>query len=345
MSILYKNFYKDTFPAIINLISFDLDYTLIKTKSGNVFPKDNSDWLILYPEVKPKLKELSTNKHNIIVIFSNQKGVKDETDFMIKINNIHKLLEIDFIFIAALEDDIFRKPRNGMFRYLKKELNVKINKKNSFYVGDMAGRENDKYDTDFKFAHNIGVQFYTPEEFFLGRMKEPYTLKGYLLNSNHKSNKHIKIDLLNNKYMVIISGYPGSGKTYLAEELKKKYNFDIISKDIYGIKFNKKLIEQLEINKSVIVEGLYYNNTSRNELKKLASQYNYTTIYIHMTTSYELSYHMNLFRKLYEDKSYVPEIVYMKYRKNFEHPSDSDWGQLVEYHPIVPDKINKYYLF
>ena len=102
--------------------------------------------------------------------------------------------------------------------------------------------------------------------------------------------------------MVIISGYPGSGKTYLAEELKKKYNFDIISKDIYGIKFNKKLIEQLEINKSVIVEGLYYNNTSRNELKKLASQYNYTTIYIRMTTSYELSYHMNLFRKLYEDK-------------------------------------------
>lgn len=344
MSILYTNFYKTNFPDVINLIGFDLDYTLIKTKSGNVFPKDNNDWLLLYPEVKPKLIELAKNKHNIIVIFSNQKGVKNETEFMIKINNIHKLLETDFIFIAALEDDIFRKPRNGMYRYLKQELKVKINKKNSYYVGDMAGRVNDKTDTDFKFAHNIGLPFYTPEEFFLGRMKEPYKLKGYLLNSN-MTNTSISINSNIKKRMIIISGYPGSGKTYLAEELKSKYNFDIISKDLYGTKFNKKIIEQLEENKSIIVEGLYSSNSSRNMLKELAKKYGYSTLYICIATSYELSYHMNLFRKLYEDKSYVPEIVYMKYRKEFEPIIESDWDQFINYHPNVPDKINKYYLF
>ena len=41
-----------------------------------------------------------------------------------------------------------------------------INKKKSFYVGDMAGRKKDKSDSDFKFALNIKFKFYTPEEYF-----------------------------------------------------------------------------------------------------------------------------------------------------------------------------------
>ena len=39
---------------------------------------------------------------------------------------------------------------------------MQINKKDSFYVGDMAGRENDKFDTDLKSALNLKVNFMTP---------------------------------------------------------------------------------------------------------------------------------------------------------------------------------------
>jgi len=36
----------------------------------------------------------------------------------------------------------------------------------SFYVGDFAGREGDKAASDKEFAENLGIKFYTPEEFF-----------------------------------------------------------------------------------------------------------------------------------------------------------------------------------
>jgi bifunctional polynucleotide phosphatase/kinase len=171
-TLIIRNFYNNLdLTKKYKMAGFDLDYTLIKTKSGNIFPKDKNDWLLLNDQIKPKLLELAKNPEYIIVIFSNQKGLGKKSkltidDFIEKINNIKKLLNINFIFLAALEDDKYRKPEIGMFKYLKSELGIKINKKDSFYVGDMAGRENDKFDTDLKFALNIKVNFMTPEEYF-----------------------------------------------------------------------------------------------------------------------------------------------------------------------------------
>lgn len=61
-------------------------------------------------------------------------------------------------------------------------------KSQSFYVGDAAGREanwkpNGKKDhstADRKFAANIGITFYTPEEFFLKEAKAPYNLGPFI---------------------------------------------------------------------------------------------------------------------------------------------------------------------
>ena len=51
---------------------------------------------------------------------------------------------------------------------------VKIEKKESFYCGDAAGRKkskarlrNDFSSSDYLFAYNIGIKFYTPETLFL----------------------------------------------------------------------------------------------------------------------------------------------------------------------------------
>ncbi len=65
-----------------------------------------------------------------------------------------------------------------MFDYLKNELGIKINKQDSFYVGDMTGRKNDKYDTDLKFALNLQIKFMTPEEYFLDNSSEEKKLSG-----------------------------------------------------------------------------------------------------------------------------------------------------------------------
>lgn len=68
-----------------------MDGTLIKTKSGLVFPKDCNDWQLLYPDVPGKLKQHHANGYKI-VIFTNQAGLSTGkfkiSDFKIKIEKI-----------------------------------------------------------------------------------------------------------------------------------------------------------------------------------------------------------------------------------------------------------------
>uniref|UniRef100_A0A1I7WCS4 mRNA guanylyltransferase n=1 Tax=Heterorhabditis bacteriophora TaxID=37862 RepID=A0A1I7WCS4_HETBA len=58
------------------IAGFDMDGTLIITKSGKVFPNDVSDWKIIYDRVIPRLHELYHHENYKIVIFTNQKGIK-----------------------------------------------------------------------------------------------------------------------------------------------------------------------------------------------------------------------------------------------------------------------------
>lgn len=51
-----------------------MDGTLIKTKSGRVFPKTIDDWQIAYSEVPGMLKSLHEDGYKI-VIFTNQGGI------------------------------------------------------------------------------------------------------------------------------------------------------------------------------------------------------------------------------------------------------------------------------
>jgi bifunctional polynucleotide phosphatase/kinase len=49
---------------------FDMDYTIIKTKSGKKFPQNKDDWELLYDNTKAKLTQLSQDGFTI-VIFTN----------------------------------------------------------------------------------------------------------------------------------------------------------------------------------------------------------------------------------------------------------------------------------
>ena len=354
-SLIYLNYYKSiTTNKKFYIAGFDLDWTIIKTKSGNIFPKNKNDWELLDPKVLIKLKTLSLDPNCLIVFISNQKGIGipnkkflSRKEFIGKINDIHKYIGLDFIFIASVDEDIYRKPRIGTIDYLIDKEKIDINFEKSYYVGDMAGRPNDKTDTDIKFAKNLGINFYTPDDFFLDdKSQNKFNLTGYLLDNNSTNTKiHIKPE--DNK-MIIISGYPGSGKSHLANKLTTEYegkSFKLFSRDLFENKFRKKLIASMEFGEPVIVEGLYPTNQARYELKTLSEKYQYNTVYIYVKTSYELAYHFNLYRTLYEGIKKVPEIVYMKYRKDFEYPKYSDWHEIIEYHPHVSSKINKYYLF
>lgn len=55
----------------VALVLYDLDGTLIRTKSGNTFPKDSEDWKWWDNSVKSHLREVAKDGRHIIVL-SNQ---------------------------------------------------------------------------------------------------------------------------------------------------------------------------------------------------------------------------------------------------------------------------------
>jgi bifunctional polynucleotide phosphatase/kinase len=74
-----------------------MDGTLIKTKSGLVFPKDCNDWQLLYPEVPNKLKQFHANGYKV-VIFTNQAGLGTGKvkikDFKLKIEKVVQKINV-----------------------------------------------------------------------------------------------------------------------------------------------------------------------------------------------------------------------------------------------------------
>ena len=332
---------------------FDLDWCIIKTKSGKKFPIDYNDWDFLYENIPAKLRELSKSK--IIMIISNQMGISEgkvnKENFVKKINNIQKKLNIPMIFCASIYDDNFRKPRTGFIDHIKK-LSIygenAIFKDDSFFVGDMAGRiktkkhKADRNDTDRKFALNLGINFYTPEQFFMNNDPREYELKGYQLNYTKNDNLLNLPKLNDSKIMILLTGYPGSGKSTLAKNIK---DYLLLSKDIYKNKMKKELINNLKIGKNVIIEGLLYNLEKREPYLKLAKEYNYKIIFINLLTDFDLSYHLNVYRSLNDNVKKVTKVVYYTYRKYYEEPIKKNYIKVINYHPNISSDVNKKYLY
>jgi len=166
------------------LACFDVDGTLIETKSGGTFPKHAYDWKFWCPRdtVQARLKEYHNAGYSIVFI-SNQRYAptsKPHLNFKSKMPLVGKaLVDIPFRVLAATAYDKYRKPSTGMYDLVEQlhlQHGITIDKSASFYVGDAAGRSvncpgkrdvsKDHADTDKGFAQNVGIEFYTPEEFF-----------------------------------------------------------------------------------------------------------------------------------------------------------------------------------
>ncbi|ODQ79627.1 hypothetical protein BABINDRAFT_162007 [Babjeviella inositovora NRRL Y-12698] len=183
------------------IASFDLDDTLVRTKSGGKFAVNGDDWQFINGKVVPKLHQLWADGY-VIVIFTNQGGVvadstlKSFIKLKARVGNVVDAIYGDaaksghlMVFgspkypkaktykgvkSAEAKHAEMRKPQVGMWTELVKAMRQEgdtgdtelIDMENSYFVGDAAGRKGDFSDSDLKFAKNAGLTFFTPEEFF-----------------------------------------------------------------------------------------------------------------------------------------------------------------------------------
>jgi DNA 3'-phosphatase len=100
------------------MIAFDLDGTIITTKSGKVWAVNDTDWKLWDPSVKTTLQQLH-HENCYLAIISNQKGVETKAvskeSIQKKIDLILNLIGVPMDVICAVSDDVFRKPCTGMW--------------------------------------------------------------------------------------------------------------------------------------------------------------------------------------------------------------------------------------
>jgi bifunctional polynucleotide phosphatase/kinase len=283
------------------MAGFDYDGTLVKPKSNSTFSKDENDWKWLRPNVPQILTEIY-KKGYAIVIFTNQSKTQA---FKIKqIYNVFSSLKLPVnIFIET--DKPFKKPNPNMYN-LYTDKRAKVNKAESFYVGDALGRPGDFADSDKQFAINSGIQYISPEQMF------PFTKIEASL-----------IPIPKYREIVLMMGYPGSGKSSYAEKAFKDHPYIIIHGDDYKSesalkKAFKSAIETIP-DKSIILDATHSNKKKRQIFIEIAQKADIPIRLIHLTTSIEESMHRNLQRE-----KPVPKIALYLYRKNFEEPEQSE---------------------
>ncbi|CDJ61545.1 polynucleotide kinase-3'-phosphatase, putative [Eimeria maxima] len=182
---------------------FDLDGTLITTRSGKKFPVDANDWKFLFEQqIRTQLRRLHDRGYSIFIL-SNQLGVSlghvSLAELTAKVDAVQRLLQVPLTACLCCADDIYRKPRPAAASFIFKDLLPLLQEQQQpelavftattkaatacpaasvlgcddyprvFFVGDAAGRPGDHSAADLKLALNVGMHFYTPEQFFGGK--------------------------------------------------------------------------------------------------------------------------------------------------------------------------------
>lgn len=306
-------------------ISFDLDYTLIKTKSGKKFPKDKHDWI--------GMDSIINNiKHDSIIIFTNQSGKITDSDLYDKLENIEEYIintnnNIKYVYyIASRKHDKYRKPNIGMVNYIKNYTKLIISP-DMLYIGDAAGRPNDFSCSDRAFANNCKFNFQTPEEFIGGAIESfkwtyippsPDTLR-----IDKDIIRDIMLKVSSKSYMIIFIGYPGSGKSTFYKLLLEDFS-EYINRDT--LKTKAKCIQKAKdcsTEYSIVIDNTNPTRDDRKEYIKIAKDKKMDTMAIWIQNDYNLSQYLAFHREIINsDKDcHIPSLVYNKYRKNFQEPT------------------------
>lgn len=350
------------YSKIKQIYIFDLDYTLIKTKSGKKFPQDKNDWVFLNSNIKKKLTSLT---NCLIGIISNQKGLKNDEqkkDWEYKLEQIGNELKIDFVF-ASIADDNYRKPLPGSYEYIREYYKsidwdkLKTNKK-IYYIGDAFGRKTDFSDTDIKYALNNGFKFKTPEIFFDINKEEgksgsiTYPTINYFTHpeQNQLFDELDKVINEHKKILIITIGLPASGKSFLRKELVKRYHQFHYSNndDIHNKVQSRMLIKKTSPDYDFIIDDNTNLDKSGRDIK-LNSFKDYYKIGIWFDYDLDVCFHLNYMRMYWFGGKLLPKVSYYTLRKKFNPDNlENEFDKFIRINKVfrefnLDDKIKYYF--
>eukprot|EP01105_Mastigella_eilhardi_P001023 TRINITY_DN1129_c0_g1_i1.p1 TRINITY_DN1129_c0_g1~~TRINITY_DN1129_c0_g1_i1.p1 ORF type:complete len:550 (+),score=127.44 TRINITY_DN1129_c0_g1_i1:268-1917(+) len=331
-------------PVSPTIYSFDMDDTLITTKSGKKFPESQHDWKWLYPTIPHMLAELY-QKGYTIAIFSNQAGINKghakEADITEKILEMCTDARVPIFSFVAAEENYFRKPSTDMWDLFLKccmkgrtpDLDVCL------FVGDAAGRpinwkpkaKKDFSCSDRMFAANIGLPFKTPEEFFLGETPAPFSFP-YDPRKLLEIQKQLPVTLdtqcplvSHSQEMIIAVGCPASGKSFFFAKKHQQHGYVIVNRD--SLKTQDRCLkmakEQLQCGKSVCIDNTNPGRATRAPYLTLAKKFDVPVRCFWFQTGEQLAKHLNVLReKLTRGAvSRIPRIAYNVFTSRFEEPT------------------------
>ncbi|CAF2410531.1 unnamed protein product [Rotaria sp. Silwood2] len=294
------------------IAAFDMDGTIILTKSGKVYPTDENDWRIGFDTCFKKLKQLCADNYKLVV-FTNQRGLMKSAstdNFRKKIQHIQQKLNVPLQVFVAIHSGRYRKPCTGSWSLLESKYNdsIKIDKSKSFYVGDAAGRpdkwrakaKKDHSCADRLFAANIGLQFYTPEEYFLGLNKASYEMPKFDPKSLRLIQSLLEpatATLVSNKTEVIVMcGLPASGKSWFVNKYIVPRKYEYVNRDVLGTWQQCVKMTEIALTKkqNVVIDNTNPDKESRQRYIEVAKKFNVPCRCFVMNVSVEHAKHNNL---------------------------------------------------
>jgi len=234
-----------------------------------------------------------------------------------------------------------------MWRILKNEFldksDCKTLMEESFFVGDAAGRQAswkpgrsaDWSSVDHKFAINAGLQFYTPEEFFvkddpvhcydLGR--NPKSITGSVPSDGYPSSvMEEHFSTIDSAIMILAIGSPASGKSTFYQRHFKNRNFVHVNRDTLKTipKCLSLVRSSLLNNQSVYIDNTHPTRESREIFISIAKELNIPVNCLQFTTDEWLCKHLDVYRSITRKLEPLPAVAFNTFRSRYQPPLEDE---------------------